>query len=386
MKLCSVEQCSGCGACVNICPRKCLTMKRNYQGFDYPEIDEDKCIKCGQCEKVCHAVLQSYEERTPSVFSITMKDDDALKKSSSGGAAYVLSKKFIEDGGIVFGAAYTDDLHVEHICVSNVKDLERLQGSKYVQSITGLCFSDVKKALKSGIKVLYFGTPCQIHGLYAFMQNVKKDNLFTCDLLCGGVPSPGIFEKYINELKLRTKNDFDNYIFRSKRYGYGYLIQAISGNKEKILSGHDASFIKTIGAGYIRQSCLGCRFGSINRVGDITIGDFWNLNVNYDQWTKGVSLLFVNTHKGADLVANSRDKMLIDERTLEEAKKSQSCSLTGSKKKPHNYDSFFSDWQNLSWYELSKRYFSPKSTKEKVIGMIPSFILGAVRNIRRKMQ
>lgn len=118
-----------------------------------------------------HAVLQSYEERTPSVFSVAMKNDDAtLKKSSSGGAAYILSKKFIEDGGIVFGAAYTNGLHVEHICVSDVQELERLQGSKYVQSSTGSCFSDVRKALKSSMRVLYIGTPCQIHGLYAFYK------------------------------------------------------------------------------------------------------------------------------------------------------------------------------------------------------------------------
>lgn len=389
MKLCSEEQCSGCGACVNICPQKCITMKRNYQGFDYPSIDEDDCINCGQCEKVCHAVLQSYEERTPSVFSVAMKNDDAtLKKSSSGGAAYILSKKFIEDGGIVFGAAYTDGLHVEHICVSDVQELERLQGSKYVQSSTGSCFSDVRKALKSGMRVLYFGTPCQIHGLYAFLQNANTDSLFTCDLLCGGVPSPGLFEKYIAELKTHTKSDFDYYNFRSKRYGYGYgyLIQAISDGKEKILTGHNSSFIKTIGAGYIRQSCIGCRFGSLSRVGDVTIGDFWNLNVRFDLWTKGVSLLFVNTNKGKSLVTNLQDDVYIDERTVDEAKKSQSCSLTGSKKKPKDYEAFYKDCFVMSWNELSQKYLSPKSTKLRIIEATPPFIMGFIRNVRRKMQ
>lgn len=386
MKLCSEELCSGCGACVNVCPQKCISMKRNNQGFDYPVIDAGRCIDCKQCDKVCDSVQNGFDDRSPQVYSITMKNDDvSLEKSSSGGAAYALSKRFIETGGVVFGAAYSETLQVDHVCVYNISDLRRLQGSKYVQSSTGHCYSDVKQKINAGTKVLYFGTPCQIHGLYSYLGKTNLEPLFTCDLLCGGVPSPGLFERYVKDLKKKTGDDFDGYNFRSKKYGYGYgyLIQTITGNKKRTLTKHDASFVKTMGAGYVRESCFGCRFGSISRVGDITIGDFRGIKVNTKQWNKGVSLLFVNNEKGQELLSSCIDELIIDKRTIEDAEKSQHCALTGSKKKPYDYDSFFSDCSSMDWYQVSKKYFSPRSPKEKIKESIPLALLGAARRIRR---
>ena len=136
MRLCSEEKCSGCGACVNICPKHCIKMVRNSQGFDYPVIDKEKCVECGLCEKVCNNVMSGFEDRTPKAYAVSMKDDVALKQSSSGGAAYAMSKYIVENGGIVFGAAYSENFYVHHIGVSAADDLKKLQGSKYVQSDT----------------------------------------------------------------------------------------------------------------------------------------------------------------------------------------------------------------------------------------------------------
>ncbi len=385
MKLCSEEKCSGCGACVNICPKHCIKMVRNSQGFDYPVIDKEKCVECGLCEKVCNNVMSGFEDRTPKAYAVSMKDDVALKQSSSGGAAYAMSKYIVENGGIVFGAAYSENFYVHHIGVSAADDLKKLQGSKYVQSDTEMTFSEVKKLLKSGKKVMYVGTPCQIHGLQSFLKDIDMSNLITCDLLCGGVPSPGMFEKYIDELKSR-RGDFESYNFRSKKYGYGYLMQSICGKKETVLSGHESSFIKMVGAGYIRKSCIGCRFGSKSRVGDITIGDFWNLKIPYEEWTRGISLVLVNTPKGNDLMQKLADSVIIQERTMEEAEKSQGCSLTGSKKKPKDYDEFFAEWDKLSWQDLSRRYLTAKSFKARCLEAIPPAVMGGIRNAKRKLQ
>ena len=390
MKLCDESLCTGCGACVNMCPNSCISMVRNTQGFDYPQINEDKCVECGLCEKLCAKVMGGLEERNPQAYSMTLNDDEVLKHSSSGGAAYALSKYVLENGGSVFGAIYTEDFHVHHIGISNIEDLKKLQGSKYVQSSTELCFKEAKKALLSEKKVLYFGTPCQIRGLYACLDGVDISNLITCDLLCGGVPSPGIFEKYIKEL-IENKGHFDCLSFRSKKYGYGYgYLVTIKNNTghEVVLKRSHAYFVKTVGAGYVRNSCIGCRFGNINRVGDITIGDFYHLKISSKQFQKGVSLILANTAKGDAIIKNisKSPAVIIECRTLSDVKKSQGCSITGSKKKPKNYDNFFSDWKSLSWMELSKKYLAPKSRKERIVESIPPFILAFLRDLRRKMR
>lgn len=382
MKLCEESHCSGCGACINACPNSCISMVKNSQGFDYPSINDDLCVKCGLCEKVCAKVQEKYEEKNPKIYSATfLGDDQILKNSSSGGAAYALAKKCIEDGGVVFGSAYDDKLRVHHITVSSINDLKKLQGSKYVQSSIGSSYKEAKDILRSGKKVMFFGTPCQIHGLKAFLSDDEMKNLITCDLLCGGVPSPGVFEKYVFELNSKY-GKIDSYNFRSKRYGYGYLISNVN---EKVLTGHDASFIKTLGAGYVRESCFDCQFRKISRVGDITIGDFWNLKVPFKQWTKGVSSILVNTVKGSEMLKMVSDTVLMEERSLNDLMRSQTTSIAPIKKRPKDYDEFFLDYPKMTWHELSKKYLMPKSFKAKFVEAIPPFIMAFVRNFKRKM-
>lgn len=385
MKLCNELLCTGCGACVNICPNSCISMVQNTQGFDYPKINEDKCVKCGLCEKVCAKVMDGLEERNPQAYSMMLKDDEVLKRSSSGGAAYALSKYVLENGGLVFGAAYTEDFHVHHIGISNIEDLKKLQGSKYVQSSTELCFKEAKEALLAGKQVLYCGTPCQIHGLYACLDGTDVSNLITCDLLCAGVPSPGVFEKYIGELKCKYGR-IDHYNFRSKKYGYGYgyLIQSIIDGREKILTSNDASFVKTMSRGFVRESCFNCKFRNINRAGDITIGDFWDLSVPFEQWTKGISVVIVNTAKGQKLVNSVINEAVVNEISIDSCIKSRSASFKGSRKKPENYNNFFLDYPKITWFELSKKYLIPKSVKGRIAELFPPFVLAFVRNIRRK--
>lgn len=386
MELCDKIRCTGCGACVNSCPNGCILMVRNSQGFDYPVIDDVSCVKCGLCEKVCSKVKAGLEERTPRVYSATLKDEKIIKKSSSGGAAYALAKKCIENGGVVFGAAYNDSLQVRHIAVSSCDELQKLQGSKYVQSMIGSSYKEAKDILQSGKKVMFFGTPCQIHGLQVFLTGDDMENLVTCDLLCAGVPSPGLFEKYISELRDKY-GEIENYNFRSKKYGYGfgYLIQSIINGKEKILTGDDASFVKTMSAGFVRESCLNCKFRNISRVGDITIGDFGDLEVPYEQWKNGISVILANTSKGEKIIKSLTDEVIVEERTLDDCIKLRASSLKGSKKKPVNYNDFFIDYPQMTWGELSKKYLMPKSVKKKIVELVPPFIMAFVRNFRRKM-
>ena len=217
MKLCETEKCTGCGACFNSCPKQCISMRESDNGYKYPVINQEICIDCGLCSKNC-PILTSYKKNYPiTLFSAIYKSDDAaLLNSSSGGIAYALSEYLLNSGGIVFGAAYDDNMNVKHIEIQDKKDLYKLQGSKYVQSDTGNTFSKVKGCLSDGKKVIFFGLPCQISGLYSYLGSFNTENLYTCDLLCGGAPSPGVFKKYINYLEQKYKSKAENLNFRSK--------------------------------------------------------------------------------------------------------------------------------------------------------------------------
>ena len=183
------EQCCACGACVNTCPRNAIQMKEDAAGFLFPSVDESLCVNCGLCVKVCTFTEKGAGAHgEPEVFAAALKDQDVLRESSSGGVFSALANAVLDRGGVVFGAAWTEDLALKHIAVENKADLQKLRGSKYAQSSTGTTFRDVKKILAEGRTVLYSGTPCQIAGLKAYL-GTDPENLLTADLVCHGVPS-----------------------------------------------------------------------------------------------------------------------------------------------------------------------------------------------------
>lgn len=191
IKLCDIQNCTGCGACLNTCKHKAISMKENEDGFLFPEINYDKCISCNLCTKVCPELNIDNIERhnVKECYASYAKSNLIRERSSSGGIFSVIANFILNQGGIVVGAAMQDNYKLNHLCISNLNDLGLLQGSKYLQSDTKYTFSEIKSALKSNKTVLFCGSPCQVAGLKSFLNKSETKNLITCDFICHGVPS-----------------------------------------------------------------------------------------------------------------------------------------------------------------------------------------------------
>ena len=213
IELCGIDECTQCYACLNTCPKQCISMQNSKDGFSIPIIDKEKCIECGACMKACHKLTSVVKYQTPlKTYACWTKKMTDRKRSSSGGAFSVLARKILRDGGIVYGASMCEDLQVRHIAIASEDDIILLQGSKYVQSYVGDVYKTVKMKLNEGKKVLFTGTPCQIGGLLTYLHR-DYDNLYTCDIVCHGVPSQKAFDIYIDKIRLRGKCKNFNFRF-----------------------------------------------------------------------------------------------------------------------------------------------------------------------------
>jgi len=295
--------CSGCAACANICPKNAINMTRDAEGFSYPKINPELCIKCGRCDATCPSLnfTKNFPDEFPKTFVATYDNDKILRHSSSGGIFTALSELVLNDGGIVFGAAFDKNWRVYHTSAENFDELEKLRGSKYVQSQIGEVYRQVKEALKSR-KVLFSGTPCQCIGLKNFLGR-DYDNLLTVDVICHGAPSPGLWENYIGELN--DAHEVKHVNFRSKRNGWGVSTIDINfadrGHMMIANSKHlyGKLFLKDISD---RPSCSACKSKFPNSKSDLTLGDAWGVQgfapEMYDN--RGTSVIFIHTPKGND--------------------------------------------------------------------------------------
>lgn len=318
------EKCTGCGACVQRCPKRCISWTQREFGFRYPQIDKDACVNCGQCEKVCpidKALEVSAEQKA---YAAVHKDDEVLAKSTSGGAFTAIADAVFAQGGIVYGAAMLDGMQVKHIRTGGKDDFEGLRSSKYLQSDTGTTYQMVEQDLKQGKTVLYSGTPCQIDGL---KNSLGKDyeNLYTVDIVCHGVGSQAYFDKYMDYARERY-GKIKALRFRSKEYaGWscgGVVVVDSSDCLKKIpYRDFDNYYYSYFLSGDIyRKSCYSCKYANTNRVGDFTLGDYWGveaLNLSL-QTENGCSLLLVNNRHAMQLLdeIESLDRV---ETTVEQA-------------------------------------------------------------------
>lgn len=296
-----MNKCSGCGACVLSCPVNAIEMKVK-KGFKYPVVNEEKCIDCGKCKSVCQVNSVNNIKDEPSIYAYRMDDENKRLNSQSGGAFTALAEEFINNGGVVFGVELSTDNEARYCKITNVNELVKLKGSKYVQADTYNIYAKVKESLLEGSKVLFSGTSCHIDGLYHYLQGMNIDNLYTIDLICHGVPSPDVFKKYIDYLSSNGKK-ITNYNFRNKK---------LSGWRETIESWNEENTIK-ISNEYanifysklsLRESCYKCSYATFNKPSDITIGDFWGVEkvLPLLDDNKGVSLVMARTDKGKELV------------------------------------------------------------------------------------
>ncbi len=284
-------------------------MKPDIEGFMYPYFDKSTCIDCGLCEKSCPVINQNEPQKPISVYAAINPDEDIREKSSSGGVFTVLAEKVIEEGGVVFGAKFNNCWEVVHGYVEVIEELEKLRGSKYVQSRIGSTYREVESFLKTGKKVLFSGTPCQVAGLYRYLHKYY-DNLITVDFICHGVPSPGVWSKYLNEVVIAGKQAILDVGFRNKSKGWKRFSFALDMKKNSdtvsMLSPvnknpYMSAFLHDL---ILRPSCYQCPVKGGKSCSDITIADFWgvqNVNPNIDD-DKGTSLVLVNTEKGKSAI------------------------------------------------------------------------------------
>lgn len=305
------SQCCGCSACAQRCPKQCISMQMDNEGFLYPQVDTSKCIDCHLCEKVCPVINQD-DARTPlNVYAAKNSDDEVRHQSSSGGIFTLLAEQTIKDGGIVFGACWDKEWNVKHDYVDNINDLQRFRSSKYLQSVIGDSFLKTEQFLKTGRKVMFTGTPCQIAGLKHFLRK-EYDNLLAVEMICHSVPSPGVWQQYLTT-RLHTlrweKSDIRHISFRDKKTGwktYSFVIENKDGNILTELSSKNAFMRGFLADLYTRPSCHACPAKQLRSGSDITLGDFWGIESLMPEIDddKGVSAIIVNSDKGKQVLHN----------------------------------------------------------------------------------
>ena len=348
-ELASKSQCTGCTACVSICPCHCIQMQKDDAGFQFPEmIEQSACIGCGACERLCPVMSnKEFNSDLSAVAYAAFSKNDLLRMgSSSGGIFSELADVVLQSGGLICGAEYDVEGAVKHICVDNKMELWKLRGAKYSQSILGDSFQILKKQLDSGRKVLFSGTPCQVAGLKSFLKR-DYDNLICVDFVCHGVPSPMVWEKYI---KYRAQNDNSGVAashinLRNKESGwskYSYSVEfAYSDNNRYLCENGADPFIRFFVGDYIlREACSDCHFKGYSRVSDITLGDFWGIWDVCPEMddNKGTSLVLLHSQKGKQLFQAVSDRMEVQEVSLEQASKMNPSMLKSSVHRPERMD------------------------------------------------
>ena len=337
-------QCTGCTACSSVCPKHCIEIKKDADGFLRPFVISEQCVNCHLCEKVC-PVLEEREEtnRKPVAYAVISKNDFIRKESSSGGFFSELCKEVIREHGFVYGVAYNESFEVYHICVENERDLSLIRGAKYLQSNLGNTFADIKKKLDENKKVLFSGTPCQVAGLKSYL-NKEYNNLICVDFVCHGIPSPLAWSEYI---KYRSKIDNEGKMplsinLRSKetgwsRYKYCHIFEY--ENKRVIIPNNESLYMKLFVGDYINQlACSDCKFKGYSRVSDFTLGDFWGIwDIHSDMDDdKGTSVVLVHSDRGKELFNRLENSLIIKKVSLEEASRQNPSMLTSSQANPHH--------------------------------------------------
>lgn len=310
------KNCCGCKACEIICPKNCIEMTVDEEGFWYPIVDKDKCIDCGMCENSCPILNKASRKKSfdAKVYGAYSNNESIRINSSSGGMFSELAASVLEKNGAVFGCTMNDDFSfAKHIKVEAVDDLPKLQGSKYLQSDTNITFEEVKNCLQNGQEVLYSGTPCQIAGLKSYLGKYSKDyNLMTVDIICHGVPSSNVWNCYKSALVKKFDSTVEKISFRNKSNGwqnYSLLCEFENKKEYKKFAGDDLYLRGFVADYYLRPSCYDCQFKGDNIKSDITLADFWGIDkvnpkINDD---KGISLVVIHSQKGQQIFDEIKD-------------------------------------------------------------------------------
>ena len=375
------KKCSGCKACQNACVTKAISFEEDKDGFWYPFVNIEKCTQCGLCERVCpykrddYGIPDDNKVYTQIFFAAQVKEHYILKRVSSGGAFQALAKVIIEKGGTVYGAVQENVDHIFHIRITTESELKRTRKSKYFQSDTNNSYSLVKKDLIDGRPVLFSGTGCQIAGLYCYLGK-EYANLYTCEVVCHGVPSRKIWECYRNEKEEREGKKIVGLVFRDKSKGWSrnqYKITYDDGTVE-----YERSTYQLFHAGYLqgffyRPSCGSCPFANLPRVADVTLGDFWNYKGELNKKDLGVSLVAINNVNGLQLLKEAENYLFIEKTSKEDALESCRHINHHPEENPQK-EEFIKKVFSNGYYVAANKYIVISKSKTGIINRLKLFL------------
>lgn len=378
----SAANCCGCSACVQKCPKQCLTMSQDKDGFLFPTLVSDDCIDCGLCAKVCpmeKIVNTSEEQKFYGAYNLNSQD---IINSSSGGIYPAFAKWIIAQEGVVYGASLDSNHKLFHIGVATAKEVMKTLGSKYFQSDIKDTYKECKANLDGGKIVLFTGTPCQIHGLKCYLGK-DYENLYTADVICHGVPSEKMFNAYVSFLEKKHKAKLIDINFRDKnRNGWSitlrYTMEYPNGKRKDfyLISKLSEYFVAFLGGSIARESCYVCPFASLDRAGDITMGDFWGYqkmrpDIKHEE---GLSLLLSNSKKGEYILDVLRKNGVIlievDEKCVQA---SENKNLYCSTSRPAFRDIVYDELENKGFEFIAEKYYRHTHTlRNKLKNYLPS--------------
>lgn len=361
--------CTGCHACAAICPEKCIDMKDRGEGFLFPAINMEKCIHCNRCEKVCPVLHMPNRNQHTQAFALKSKDDAEREQSTSGGVFPLLARTILDVGGIIYGAAYDNDFSVRHIAVEDSENLPFLQRTKYVQSTLGRIFSEVEEQLKAGRQVLFSGTPCQCAGLRAFLGK-EYENLMLVDLICHGVPSPKVWQTYIDyragkenggarPVKIDMRSKTSGWSRYSTEFNYG------NGKITRIQNSQDPFIRAFIGNICLRDSCSECLVKGVERCTDLTLGDYWGIWNQHPEFNdeKGTSIVFTHSEKGKNALKRLKEQTEWLEIDTEDGYR-ENVSMVLSSQPHQKRKEFLNRVTSENFEEVVKEYFPPIAAKK----------------------
>lgn len=355
--LAKYNQCVGCTACSAACHQSAITMQPDDLGFWHPEVNADKCVECGACERCCPIVTpKPLQHDVRATYAGQLVDKSRLKLSQSGGAFAALATAVIKSGGVVYGAAMNADFSVSHKRAATLTELEQLFGSKYVQCNPANSFRLVLDDLKQGMTVLFSGTPCQVAGLQSYIPKVYKDRLLTVDLICHGVPSPAVYRGYLSYQETVNKSKLRKFIFRDKvRCGWRVAHERLDFENGKSINSYKYNFLYMRKGLITNFACDECRWCNLHRPGDVTIADCWKwetLRKNDFEERDGISLLLVNSEAGERLMAQLDDFATIE---IDLQKVMQHNMQAPTKRNPDSYR-VFEDFRKFGFAYIHKKY------------------------------
>jgi len=383
------KECCGCAACMNICPKGAISMKPDIDGFIYPTIKDNLCVECGLCKTVCAFQNEPVIDKKPlATFASINKEQSILRYSASGGVFTALASIVFEKNGVVFGCALNSDMVPEHICVDNLTDMRRLQGSKYVQSSINTTYTDVKKYLKEGRWLLFTGTPCQIAGLKSYLG---KDyyNLITADLVCHGVPSAAFFKGYIKLLEEKLQGKVIDFKFRDKSKGWGKLGKVVYEKngvvRKKFIPPYSSYYYSYFLKGDIsRENCYECKYASGSRQGDFTMGDYWGIEKAHPEiiTENGVSVLLINSKKGMEMIGQLQKFLTLTESTFEQAKV-QNGQLRQPTAKSERREGILKTWREGGYHAIADEYYKLNKKQLMVLRLKMMIPQSAKKSIKK---